>query len=71
MPKFGFDFAQGVKIASLEHAVQHVMERSGENLDNISQRVTFICSKVRDFLRPSNDTNKSEFVTGIQRDILI
>lgn len=40
-------------------------------MDDISRRVTFKCSKVRDFLRPSNDTNKSEFVTGIRKYILI
>jgi len=71
MNDFGSDFAKGIKIDSLQHAVQYVLERGGENLYGNSQRVTIICSKIRDFLRPSNDTNKSEFVTGIQKDILI
>ncbi len=71
MKRFGSDFAKGIKIDSLQHAVQYVLERGGENLYGNSQRVTIICSKIRDFLRPSNDTNKSEFVTGIQKDILI
>ncbi len=71
MNDFGYDFAKGVKIDSLQNAVKYVLKRCGENSDDISQRLKFICSKVRDFLRPSNDTNKSEFVTGIQKNILI
>jgi hypothetical protein len=69
MKDFGSDFAQGVKITSLKEAVQHIFGRSEKNVED--QHVIIECSKIRDVLRPSDGANNSDYVTGIQRDLLI
>jgi hypothetical protein len=69
MKDFGFDFTQGVKITSLKQAVQYVFERRGDIFQD--EDVIIECSKIRDKLRPSDGVNNSDFVTGIQKDILI
>ncbi len=69
MEDFDFDFSQGVKITCLKEAVQHICDRSGENVED--RYVEDRCKTIRDKLRPSDDANNPEYVTGIQKDMLL
>jgi hypothetical protein len=43
--------------------------RIAKNVED--QHVIIDCSKIRDLLRPSDGANNSDYVTGIQRGLLV